>query len=1311
MSDSNAFFTQAGNFTSAVSGGVDPRTGLWNLSITLGHINGNQLQGPVFPVTLSYSPLFQQDTWGLGIGVSLGMSSLDTYSGQLALSTGEQYQTWRLSEDIVVSQKKLDSFLIERQGGECYQVTHKTGDIEFLAGDDYGPGLKLPLRMVNAAGHTLYIRTDHNNRLSAILDETDTLLGITYDDGPVTLTFYPGKPESYSVRLTTLNGYLSTVTRHADGEESMIWQIGYDDMGLWGQWATSLTSPSGMQERVVYRQDGYARHFPDSAPQALRATPFPCVIQCEKTPGHGQPPLVSVYEYSDYNFLGYGSGVDWDAQQDNLYNCLTGYTYSSTETQDQDGPAEKVITRTYNSYHLQTRQETTAQGCTVIQDTEWYAEAGKSFDDQPAQFQLPKSTTTTWQGEAGERSETTYTTFDTSGNPTRQEDPDGTVTTWTYFPPEGQGADCPAEPNGFTRFTDTMTVTPRPTAYDVPAKKTCYIWAVADHTGTDVAALVMKDTERHYAGSVLLQAVSCQYGSGVTAGTLVRKDTTHYDDGKPAATTTETVTYSTDPSYPDGLCSEHTLTTHDGLAVSRKKIVSLMTGRALELRNARGLVTTLAHNSLGLITRRTHCPGTDYEKTVTCEYAFGKESDDAAFYVTRTDSLGNKVRHGLDGMGRHILTHQNDVDALNAAEAAEWYLMHQQDYDTLGRQATTTLRDYLSGQAQASDLQTQTLTYDGWGQVSKSETRDGVAACTETDPVNRVTSSWQEGNGTKSAITVTTYDVSHNPIQTKLFHAGADITTDTPYSITGAVYDGLNRLRRQTDELGQATTFEYDLRGRILNTTLPDGTVTEKTYSPLSGAPLPATISVREKGAATSLLLGSRTRDGLARLTAETVGGRTRTLEYHTPYRRHPDVIVHPDGVEETRTWIEELHEAPDTLNAASPSGTVTQAWSWNPATGALLSAADGDIVYRHTVYPSGRDQTLYADLDGETLSSTLTQYTQGGQVQTAEDYTGAEQTVERDDYGRPVTMTDDAITVSATYDGLGRVREWMVTDNQTGESQCTTLELDDLGREITRTIRHMDPHQTVTNTLVITQVWSLKHQVTQRTTTRDGQVLRDEHYTYDPARGWLLHYGVSGSAVPETPAGTALDSQTFAYDCLGNLTIMAVTDAGKMDITTYAYAYDNGDDPCQMTGLTLPDGTSVRLHYDTAGRMVQDEKGQMLTYDALGRLMAVQDAGGSTLGGWRYDASGMTAMQTSAGVTTRYGYAGSRLSYLKDNAGNSTRLSGGYAQVRQGEHAGTWLSGTDMNGSVLSVSSGDTREEYAWSPYGTQTVTAPGGK
>ena len=85
------FTTHATNFSDSLSAAVDPRTGLYTLSLTLLSLAANNQLGPAVDLSLTYDPL-SSDNPGFGTGFTLNLSSYNTATGMLRLSSGERYR-------------------------------------------------------------------------------------------------------------------------------------------------------------------------------------------------------------------------------------------------------------------------------------------------------------------------------------------------------------------------------------------------------------------------------------------------------------------------------------------------------------------------------------------------------------------------------------------------------------------------------------------------------------------------------------------------------------------------------------------------------------------------------------------------------------------------------------------------------------------------------------------------------------------------------------------------------------------------------------------------------------------------------------------------------------------------------------------------------------------------------------------------------------------------------------------------------------------------------------------------------------------
>jgi YD repeat-containing protein len=487
MNASPSFFTQAENF-SMIGGGVDPRTGMYVLNLNLGSVLGNNGLGPSFSFALSYSPLSSlngpTDT-AFGLGVAMGVTLYDTSNSpyRLTLSTGEQYLTDEYDDTVVLRQKKLDTVHIEKSSDQ-YKVTYKSGVVEILTGPDDISDIKVPKQLINPLGHSLTLDWDTLQtppRLNSIKDDgQNTLLSIDYSDPSApSVQFLPNQTEGYKVVIQLNDGQLSTVTNYALGQDQpLVWSFSYTSVGdgSWGQWIDSMTTPGGLQEAASYYADGRGAAFPDSANLPV----LPQVYSFTRDPGGSSPAMTTSYSYTDKDFLGAGSGIDWNSTQDNLYFLSSDYTYGSTETRS-DGDTSVTITRTFNNYHLLTDVVMTpTNGYTCTTHTDYWNDPDTDFDGQPNQFQLPKTVTSTWATTqpSASRSQVLQTVYDGNGNLTQRTDPDNTVTTYEYYPADGSVSGCPVDPTGFVRFVKSVTTTPPTTQYtDVSPQIATYQYA------------------------------------------------------------------------------------------------------------------------------------------------------------------------------------------------------------------------------------------------------------------------------------------------------------------------------------------------------------------------------------------------------------------------------------------------------------------------------------------------------------------------------------------------------------------------------------------------------------------------------------------------------------------------------------------------------------------------------------------------------------------------------------------------------------------------------------------------------------------
>lgn len=923
MSNAPTFVSQAGNFSSAVSGQVDPRTGMYGANISLGKIIGNQGAGPIWPVSLNYSPMAsaQGDQFtdlGLGSGVSLNITMYDSTNNMLVLSTGERYLVDEANATtdtdggllIPLVQSSLRTIQFKRYDNgsitwqlfpntlkQYYKVIHKSGEIEILQGKNMGGSLKLPLLMINAAGLALTFNWQSTN-LAGVLDDTGTTL-LTTSFNMATFTFFPKTPESYVANLNYKTaGQLSSVDIKKSndfGQDAWLtWTLtygNYQGSNAWPGWLTGLTSPGGATESVQYAP---THTFPTSA--TISSTPMPAVQSYTRNPGGGQPAIRTTYTYTSqqqqgdmagHNFVGGGNtGIsNWVNNRDSLYDYNQAYAYSSTETCSSTEAGDKrtrVITRVYNKFHLLTAETVTQsnsdssvkdKGKTVVTATSYYAGDAQTFDQQQhAFFQLPLKKTVTWVDGVDPVNDPHYTEtttygqsltrgpygWDDFGNPLQKTEPDGLFTQWSYYDGTKSTSQCPADPNGFTRFvawkrTDPSGVTGTFIVPGAPIQQTNYTYATATPAAITskspyVNSLVLKNYASHTSGGTLsgndlvngmmLSDTTYSYdtGGGLNAGRLTKQVLTHYPNGKTSQTSesyqsTETLTYTTGTfTYPGSqainvLTTTHKLVANDPdvqadatnghpagyLQVQNTHSVSIYSGRVQQDVDTLGNVTQYEYDILGRMTERTLNATSSDGYTNVFKYAYAiqgtllGDKNTYPFQVTKTDPNNNAVCYTLDGLRRMIRRDVNAVDVTNGE--ASWWKMEERGYNDMGRLASHSVFDYdvdASGHTtQTYTLATNLITYDDWGNTYQVAYNDGTADITVHDPVNKTVSS------TRSGVTVNAQAI---PPVTPTLGTGWSVST-YDYNATGRTIAIERRYSAATPDAAQA----YSSRSRQYN--------------------------------------------------------------------------------------------------------------------------------------------------------------------------------------------------------------------------------------------------------------------------------------------------------------------------------------------------------------------------------------------------------------------------------------------------------------------------------------------------------------
>lgn len=1285
--NSKSVYSNAFNFHDFITGGVDPRTGIYTSSLTMGEIKSGDLNGPSFPVNVYFNPLHSADT-GMGVGWSLALTRYDAALKTLTLSSGESYKAKVSAKELVFDEFKLETIKVSRPTPKQYHVVHKEGLREEL--EIYGRSdIAVPVRMVapNGAAITFnYTAIDGQPILQQVRDSKHILLSIARTSGAVTLTQYPGTVCEAKFILRLINSSVVSIDMPTGGS----WKLVYESYAG-RSYLKQVDSPLGARELIGYQEAGH--RFPRGGPSGS----IPQVNSHTVFPRHTQPAITTTYEFTDNNFLGYNAeAIRWSEEGDNLYQAAGDYRYASTERLMLEGKVHSSTVRTYNKYHLQVSQVTTCKKMITSQFIDYHLDPRKSFSQQPAQFRLPKAQTVRYENrETGKsRDEVVRTEFDAGGNLLKQIDANG-VTTVSEFYPAGGADGCPADPLGFVRFEKQRTVTPAP--------------AVT----TDKATLAAAPTVTRYRYKLLrgIDGATVQFVvpvqekllelTGKTETLRSLTDLVHFDEpanalrhGLLQKQTVTTNDKSTEAEFlytlSDTTCTVQTTQIgFDGARRQAESSYSALNGLKLAETNEDDGTVVFEYDAIGRLLSETVSAGTGFSAKRHNVYELAVGSTTPATLLS-TDVNGLQQRITYDGLGRTIRVDEQDADyqtngPLRTVYSAQHNAVGQLIEETrsdwvqdapLALKSGFVFDDLLKGAPLALK---SGFDFDDWGQVKTTRHADGRIEHTQFDPVTLRETHWQEGMGK----TVSIHNLFGKPQSVEVFDIKEKSLGKTLHE-----YDGLGRGVSQTDPVGNKTLFQYDVFNRLQRSTLPDGHTVETEYAAHSQGQLPVEVKIAGRS------LGQQTFDGLGRLTQSKTGGRVTTAGFEAG-RSKPAWEQAPGGDRVNYQYEPHL------------GGLVTQrtttgllaSYTYHPKLGLPTLCTEGGRESSFEYYPSGRLKRE-TSTSGTHQEKALYTYSLGGRPLTCTDVLGHQHTTAYDEQGRPKSFAQNTLKAGFAYNALGQLQTVTAQDTAGLGSLVTQLAYDDLGREVSRRFEVRGA-----GTQTLTSSYTLASKLARKTLKSGTSVLRDEHFTYDK-RGRLDQYTCAGTQRPRDPYGKEIIKQTYVFDAMDNIVTLETEFPGGKNLTSYDHS---ALDPTQLIGIRHSHKDyppPAALQYDANGQLIVDEQARRLTYDALGRLTQVANAVGGVLRGYHYDARDhLVELSQPVGPPTQRYYREGRVINEACGPDKSTCLRSagillGQHQQR-GQGAETRLVGTDQQQSVLTEVWGAKRQDFAYSPYG----------
>ncbi|MGE8656318.1 MAG: RHS repeat domain-containing protein [Achromobacter sp.] len=919
-----------------------------------------------------------------------------------------------------------------------------------------------------------------------------------------------------------------------------------------------------------------------------------------------------------------------------------------------------------------------------------------TFEEQPANFQYPTNIIRTFRDASGSRSEQEEMSYDRDGRLISHRQRNGIFSTWQYYDVQGEDG-CPADPSGLGQYVNTMTIYPRPGPNPAPVRQLRYTYTKLDAGGRlgdvdhPVPYGIFPLAIEERADGTVIRRTEMQYVNALGSpdhGRVRSTTDSIFSPGQAAKITVRHWRYAYDVHRSE-ISVEQTLIGFDGKSLKVSEGRCLYTGRLIWGANAQGVRTQYVYDQCGRETKRVEAAGSAYERVWRTDYSlYTREgSTSRLLSITTRSPSGVELRDLYDGLGRQVAREYRVNES--------WFLLGSADYDAQGRLTAVVRYDELPDGAGSVRPITGSVIYfyDAWGlpagfrragagevrfshdivALRTRETRPGISESVlrHYDPESFCLSKEQRLDGNDREVSVTSFD-----------------------------YDGLDRIVSKTDALGGIEHYVYDVFGRLDTSIQTDGTRVRRSHE-MIGRQEVVSVLVNET------LLGVQNFDGLQRITQVRSGGRVTQLAYRGSAVR-PDVVIKPDGRRLEYAYIAELGNS--VSRCADNGSELSQGFKYAGPCGVMVAATQDELNGAQSRLELSYDawgriarQQSYLASDVVPVRSVFT-YSIGGLPLSEVIADGPLRIIAYDQYGRTTGCTVGDLVLGASYDDYGRLSGWRIEDGD--RAQQTTLSFDGFDREIRRETAYSKSGLR----LVIEQDWDKNDALHARRTYVNGDLLREETYGYDE-RTRLVTYACTGRELPTDVHGKRLQSQTFKYDALSNIRSVGTVFEGGEDEATYGF--DNSEDPCQLTWIrhTHADYPAyAELRYDAAGRMVRDERGRQLSYDAFGRLTSVSGADGAI--SYAYDAMDVLRLRTGSNGTRReLYYQNGTVSAVLDESGAVTsflRIAGQVLAQRRSD-AKTLLLATDVKSSVVAVESEDASSVLGYTPYGYRAADAQG--
>lgn len=620
-----------------------------------------------------------------------------------------------------------------------------------------------------------------------------------------------------------------------------------------------------------------------------------------------------------------------------------------------------------------------------------------------------------------------------------------------------------------------------------------------------------------------------------------------------------------------------------------------LNGNVVKVTSYDGTTVSYTYDALNKVTSMTDAEG----KTTVYSY------DLVGNLLSEKDSIGRETKYAYDIVGRLI----EKTDPLGQKTSYEY---NEFDFVTKVVEpngAVTTSKYDIGGnlvsETDANGNKTE-YTYDKVYQLIK------VAYANDTE-----TSYSYDANGNILTLTdpsgnVTKYEYDALGNNTRI--------TSATNAVTSYTYDAAGNILTETDAVGAVTNYIYDLESRLVSKTLANGAVYTYAYDAIGRL----TANTQPEGLGVSY-----TYDNKGNLVSETdQSGRTTSYAY--------DIMHRLIGTTDAMGNATELayDEAGNLSSFKTPNGYVTT-YKYD-ALDRLVSSLD----------PAGKTENYTYDEVGNVTSltenstrTTSYRYDKVGNLTTVKNALGYISQKSYDSVNRLISETDfKGNKTKYTYDANGNLLS--VEDREGGKE---TYKYD-----AANNVTYYEDAEGRTKEYAYDAVNRLV------SVSEDGTLTAA--YKYDivgnllSAAGYTYTYNLNGN-------------KTSATDALGNVTEYIYNENGMLATvrnangSTVNYDYDKID---ELISKKYDESVEALYGYDKDGNRITMEDVAGTTnyeYDAMGRIVSICLANGTSKIGYEYDAFGNLAKliyPDGTAVTYTYDKLGQLIS-IKNRNGDET--------------------------------------------------------